>query len=177
MQVNVETVVPGNKQANGAVESTIQVVRNQANLFIQQIEQSCGVEDKLLFSSAHPLYQWAVIHSCWLHNRFNVTNGETSFERCTGRGYRGQLCIFGELVMGFFKPTAKGLPRWYRGVWLGRTFSNDGNVIACRGGLFITRSVRRIPNPWSLDDLGQVEITPQECLFGTLGTISLLCLN
>ena len=33
VQVNVETVVPGNKQANGAVESTVQVVRNQANLF------------------------------------------------------------------------------------------------------------------------------------------------
>ena len=170
IQVNVETVVPGNKQANGAVESTIQVVRNQANLLIQQIEQLCGCEDKILFSSAHPMYQWAVIHACWLLNRYNVTNGETAFERCTGREYRGQLCNFGECVMGFFKPTAKGLPKWYRGVWLGRTFSNDGNIVACRGGLFITRSVRRIPNPWSLDELGQVEITPQECSFGSLGT-------
>ena len=34
----------------------------------------------------------------------------------------------------------------------------------------MTRSVRRIPKPWSLDELGQVEITPQECLFGMLGT-------
>ena len=170
VQVNVETVVPGNKQANGAVESTIQVMRNQANLLIQQIEHCCGAQDKILFSSAHPLYQWAVIHACWLLNRYNVTNGETAYERCTNREYRGQLCMFGEGVMGFFKPTAKGLPKWYRGVWLGRTFSNDGNIVGCRGGLFITRSVRRIPNPWSLDELGQVEITPQECLFGTLGT-------
>lgn len=36
-------------------------------------------------------------------------------------------------------------------------------------GLFITRLVRRIPNPWSLDALGSVEITPQECAFATLG--------
>ena len=170
VQVNVETVVPGNKQANGAVESTIQVVRNQANLLIQQIEHFCGAQDKVLFSSAHPLYQWAVIHACWLLNRYNVTNGETAYERCTNRENRGQLCMFGEGVMGFFKPTAKGLPKWYRGVWPGRTFSNDGNIVGCRCGLFITRSVRRIPNPWSLDELGQVEITPQECLFGTLGT-------
>ena len=56
------------------------------------------------------MYQWAVIHACWLLNRYNVTNGETAFERCTGREYRGQLCTFGECVMGFFKPTAKGLP-------------------------------------------------------------------
>ena len=105
-----------------------------------------------------------------MHVGYNVTNGETAYERCTNRENRGQLCMFGEGVMGFFKPTAKGLPKWYRGVWLGRTFSNDGNIIGCRCGLFITRSVRRIPNPWSLDELGQVEITPQECLFGTLGT-------
>ena len=93
-----------NKQANGAVESTTQMVRNQANLLIQQIERLNTVVElkKILFSSARPLYQWAVIHSCWLHNRYNVTNGENSFERCTGRESRGQLCIFGECVMGFF---------------------------------------------------------------------------
>ena len=55
VQGNVETVVPGNKQANGALESTIQVVRNQANLLTQQIEECCEVEDKILFSSAHPI--------------------------------------------------------------------------------------------------------------------------
>ena len=63
--------------------------------------------------------------------------------------------------MGYLKPIAKGLPAWCRGVWLGKTFLNDANVVYCKNGLFITRSVRRIPNPWSLDSLGSVGVTPQ----------------
>ena len=49
--------------------------------------------------------------------------------------------------MGFLKASAKGLALWQRGVWLGKTQSNDAHIISCNGGLFITRSVHRIPNP------------------------------
>lgn len=166
----VERTVPGNSEGNGAAEVTVQVVRNQANLLIQQVEAFCGVNDRAIFGANHPLYHWAMVHASFLHNRFAVSQGETPFERCAGKMYSGKLCYFGECVMGYLKPTAKGLPAWYRGVWLGKTFLNDANVVYCNNGLFITRSVRRIPNPWSLDALGKVEMTPQECAFATLGS-------
>ena len=72
--------------------------------------------------------------------------------------------------MGFLKPSAKGLASWQRGVWLGKTQNNDAHVISCNGGLFITRSVRRLPVPWVLSELGNVEIAPWECSFATLGS-------
>ena len=166
----VELVVPGNKEANGAAEVTVQTIRNQANLLIEQIERAVGATDKVLFGASHPLYAWAVVHASWLHCRFAVANGETAYERSTGKEYHGRICIFGETCMGFLKPSAKGLASWQRGVWLGKTQNNDAHVISCNGGLFITRSVRRLPVPWVLSELGNVEISPWECSFATLGS-------
>jgi len=34
----------------------------------------------------------------------------------------------------------------------------------------MTRSVRRIPSPWILTEVGNVEMTPWECSFATLGS-------
>ena len=170
VHTTVELVVPGNKEANGAAEVTVQTIRNQANLLIEQIEKAVGATDKVLFSAAHPLYAWAVVHASWLHCRFAVSNGETAYERSTGKEYHGRICIFGETCMGFLKPSAKGLASWHRGVWLGKTQNNDAHVISCNGGLFITRSVRRLPVPWVLSELGNVEISHWECSFATLGS-------
>ena len=99
-----------------------------------------------------------------------MSNGETAYERCTGKEYHGKVCYFGETCMGYLKPTAKGLPSWQRGVWLGKTQNNDAHIISCNGGLFMTRSVRRIPSPWILSEVGNVEMSPWECSFATLGS-------
>ena len=170
VHTTVELVVPGNKEANGAAEITVQTLRNQANLLIEQVERSVGADGKVLFSALHPLYSWAIIHAGWLHCRFAVNNGETAYERCTGKEYHGKVCYFGETCMGYLKPTAKGLPSWQRGVWLGKAQNNDAHIISCNGGLFITRSVRRIPSPWILSEVGNVEMSPWECSFATLGS-------
>eukprot|EP00435_Cladocopium_sp_Y103_P018044 s405_g4.t1 len=116
VHATVETIVPGNKEANGAAEITAQTIRNQANLLIEPVERSLGAEGRVLFGVLHPLYSWAVIHASWLHCRFAVFNGETAFERCTGREYHGKMCMFGEVCMGYLKPSAKGLASWQRGV-------------------------------------------------------------
>ena len=169
VHTTVELVVPADKQANGAAEVTVQVVRSQANLLIQQVEKECGAGERVLFSAAHPVYSWAMLHACWLHNRFVVAHGETAFERCAGRVYTGKVCMFGESVMGFLKPSGKGLPSWQRGVWLGKTTLNDAHIVFSGGGIFITKSVRRLPSPWDLNAVGQVDIAPWECGFGALG--------
>ena len=170
VHTTVELVVPGNKEGNGAAEVTVQVIRNQANLLVEQVERSLGVTDKLLFTAHHPLYAWAVIHASWLHCRFAVSNGETPYERCTGKEYHGKICLFAETCMGYLKPSAKGLPSWQRGVWLGKTQNNDAHIISCNGALFITRSVQRIPTPWVPTEVPNVEMSPWDCAFATLGS-------
>ena len=104
-----ETIVPGNKPANGAAEATVQAIRNQANLLVNQIEKMCGAGDQIIFSANHPVYQWSIVHASFLHNRFNVTQGETPYERASSREYTGRLCTFGEQVMGYLNPKVKGL--------------------------------------------------------------------
>ena len=170
IHVTVETVVLGNKEGNGAAEITVQTIRNQANLQIEQVERALGADGKILFNALHPLYSSAILHSSWLHCRSAVANGETSYERCTGREYHGKICLFDEGCRGYLKPSAKGLASWHRGVWLGKTLNSDGHIISCNGGLFITRSVRRIPTPWISSELERVEMLPWECSFATLGS-------
>ena len=169
VHTTVEAATPGNSQGNGAAEITVQVLRNQANLLMQQLEDGCKAGSEI-FSAHHPMYSWAMIHSGWLHNRFAVSQGETPYERCTGRQYTGKLCMFGEQVMGYLKPSAKGLPSWQRGIWLGKTLMGDSHIVSTNKGLFVTRSVRRLPTPWSLEESGEVEIAPWECAFATLGS-------
>eukprot|EP00435_Cladocopium_sp_Y103_P024926 s1404_g6.t1 len=154
----VALVVPGNKEANGAAEVKVQTIRKQANLLTEQVERALGVTDKVIFSALHPLQAWAVVHAIWLHCRFAVSNGEAAYESSSGKEYHGKICLFGETCMGYLRPSEKGLASWQRGVWLGKTQSNDAHITSCNGGLFITRSVCRIPVPWILTELGNVEI-------------------
>ena len=56
MHVTVELAVPGNKEVNGAAEVTVQTIRNQVNLLIEQVERSLGADGRVLFGALHPLY-------------------------------------------------------------------------------------------------------------------------
>ena len=51
-----ETVGPSSHASNGAAEVTVKLVRQQANLLIQQIEQGVGIAD--VIGCQHPLYVW-----------------------------------------------------------------------------------------------------------------------
>ena len=108
-----ETVPPGSHASNGAAEVTVKVIRRHANLLIQQIEKGCGLGE--VIGCHHPLYQWALLHSCWLHNRFVVRQGHTAYELCANRPYTGRLALFGERVLGFLKLSTKGSPTWTKG--------------------------------------------------------------
>ena len=78
------------------------------------------------------------------------------------RLYTGRLALFGERVLGFLKLSTKGSPTWTRGIWLGKTVSNDVHIIAVPGSpqLFVMRSVRRLPKPGDMQMVGEVEASP-----------------
>ena len=86
--------------------------------------------------------------------------------------YAGRLALFGESVLGFLKRTTKGSPQWTRGIWLGKTMSNDVHIIAVSGSiqLFVTRSVRRFPKPWNMDGIASVEACPWSFGYASLGS-------
>ena len=155
-----ETVPPGSHASNGAAEVTVKVIRQQANLLIDQLEKGCGLGQTI--GCHHPLYHWALSHSSWLHNRFVIRKGSTAYELCANKMYTGRLALFVESVLVFLKRITKGSPQWTRGIWLGKTMSNDVHIIAVSGStqLFVTRSVRRFPKPWDMDGIASVEACP-----------------
>ena len=134
--VHHEPIVRGDHQSNGAAESTLQQLRLKAGILINQIEEAVA-GGRIIFSSNHPLYNWALLHAAWLHNKYVVSGGSTAFERAADRVYAGRLCMFGEVVLGCIKASRKAAPRLTKGIWDGKTLSNDGHII-------IHAEVRRI---------------------------------
>ena len=106
IRVLTETVGPSSHASNGAAEVTVKLVRQQANLLMQQIEQGVGIAD--VIGCQHPLYAWALLHACFLHNRYVVREGHTAYELCADRAYTGRLAMFGETVLGFPETDTQG---------------------------------------------------------------------
>ena len=77
--------------------------------------------------------------------------------------------MFGETVLGYIKTDRKAAPRWAKGIWLGKTLTNDTHIIAHGSGVFVTRSVRRLPTPFVLEELGAMEFGPWEFGYAALG--------
>ena len=146
-------------EANGGAETPVELIRSHANILVTHLESSCGA-DRQVFGCDHPIYSGALVHSAWLHNRFRVCQGQTAYERSCGRVYSGRLAQFGERVMGYVRQEKKGDPKWLPAIWLGETLSNDCHVLCDRGVILVSRSIRRLPNGFNLEMLGQVESAP-----------------
>ena len=155
IKVHDESVPVGDHQANGAAEVTVQVLRQKAGMWLQQIEDQVA-GGKTLFSSMHPIYGWALMHAGWTHNRFVVNFGQTPYERAQDRCYSGKLCMFGEDVLGYLR-VDKGGARWQHGLWLGKIASGDMHIIGTADGIFLTRSVRRNATPFNLNRFGDLD--------------------
>ena len=56
-----------------------------------------------------------------------------------------------------------------KGTWLGKTNANDAHIVAFQGTLFVTRSVRRLTNPFNLEALGEIEVGPWDHGLASLG--------
>ena len=129
---------------------------------------------KIIFGCDHPIYAWSLPHAALCYNRYRVVNGLTAYEACTDRQYSGKIATYAEMVYGFLKTAAKAGPQWRQGVWLGKTMQGDAHVSAVPSGdgcgIFTTRSVRRMPRPWSLDFVSNVESMPWDFGYAALGS-------
>ena len=86
-----------------------------------------------------------------------------------GRVYSGRLAQFGERVMAYLRQEKKADPKWLPAIWLGKTLSNDCHVLCDKGTILVSRSIRRLPNGFNLEMLGQVESAPCDHGLTSLG--------
>ena len=111
--------------ANGAVESTLQQVRLKAGILITQ--KKAEGASQIIFPCTHSMYCWALLHAAW-SNRYIVKQGTTA-ERSADRMHRKTFLVRWKCFGGYIKPDRKGAPRWCKGIWLGKTLTDDTHII------------------------------------------------
>ena len=79
--------------------------------------------------------------------------------------------MYGEEILGYLKTGLKAGPRWQHGFFwgLGKTMSGDQHIVGTSAGMFITRRIRRNPNSFNLDRLGDLKSWPWEFGHAVLG--------
>ena len=73
----------------------------------------------------------------------------TSFEVAQGKKYAGKIALFGEPVCGYCKARGKADAKWRVGLFLGKTEAQDAWIIGDGVDVMLTRSVRRVDQPWT----------------------------
>ena len=111
----------------GLVERAVRLVENQCRALLFDVQERTRVEIDPIFAAS----TWILRHSVWLLNRYQPhKGGATSFERLTGSPYRSPILSLFAMVeclvpsdrkLGGVLVFAKGAPRTFRSMWVGRT--------------------------------------------------------
>ena len=84
------------------------------------------------------IFAWLVEHVADVINRYHVgSDGKTVFRRLRGRPYGGEYFEFGSPINHRVTGRAPGgimQERWMPGIWLGRMWSSDEQVVTTPDG-------------------------------------------
>ena len=137
-------------QSQGHVERAVRLVENQYRALLFDVQERTRVEiDPISAASARILR-----HSVWLLKRYQPhKGGATSFERLPGSPYRSPILPLFAMVEcltpsdrkpGEVLVVAKGTPRTFRSMWVGRTEESDEHLVVNEIGHVVrARTVRR----------------------------------
>lgn len=95
---------------------------------------------------------WLVKDATWIYNPFLLhTDGQTSYERRSGRTYNRSICEFGEVLL--YRPMRHDIPKAESK--LGRCTQSDENYIGTSEGVLRTEEVKGPPKTarYQVDDL------------------------
>ena len=94
--------------ANGAIEVGVK----EFNVQMRKIKLCLEAHIKEELGARHPLVEWLIEHAAYLLTHTVIhADGKTSYERMTGRKFRGKLVEFGEQVLAkLVKPKPRSKP-------------------------------------------------------------------
>ncbi|CAE7338131.1 GIP [Symbiodinium sp. CCMP2592] len=147
LQTLVQNPAIGAKGSLGFCEKAIDSVRKLANTLLDQARHRTG----LSLPTTHVLFAWAFVHSAWLLNRYRVIGNMTAYERACGAKYSGRIAPFAEPVYFQLDVKQKGDKRWMLGILVSKSSLNDMYIIAGKDGIRLSRSIRRVGQPWELE--------------------------
>ena len=146
LETHMRTTKLYDSAGNSLAENAIQRIRGVAASLMEEVATQTG----LRFNAQHPLWSWCCRHSAWVLNRFQATQGTTSYELVYGRPYDGKVCRYGEVVHAYVKPKQgyKADPKWKIGICLGKSETQDCWIIGDGSRVFLSRSIRRVEQSW-----------------------------
>ena len=146
LETHMRTTKLYDSSGNSLAENAVQRIRGVAASLMEEIVVQTG----LRFSAQHPLWSWCCRHSAWIVNRFQATQGTTSYELAYGRPYEGKICRYGEVISAYVKHKQgyKADPRWKLGICLGKSETQDCWIVGDGSRVFLSRSIRRVDQSW-----------------------------
>ena len=157
---------PHEHQTNGAAEQAILSLRDIGSTLLQQV-RACGY----VLSNESDLVPWVYPHAATLHNQYAVTAGTTPYERAFGVQYRGKLAMWGETVyFSLAEPhRRKGKEKFVKGIFLGKSMQNDLNVCGTALGIYLSSTIRRLPESQQWDRILLKEFKGKPWRYGLAG--------
>eukprot|EP00435_Cladocopium_sp_Y103_P037705 s280_g10.t1 len=132
--------------SNALAENTVARVRQLAGSFMDQLHTKLNLK----LGTKNGLWSWAARHAAWTLSRYKAVKGATPYELVYGRPYVGTLLQFAEPCFAYVATSAKGMKKWIKGIFLGKTEGQDAFIIYDGSKVLLTRSTRRISQSWGL---------------------------
>ena len=109
----------GEPQSNGRVERAVRTIKGH----IRSMKDALYAMYKARIPADHPVLAWLPRHASATVTRYGMgKDGNTPYERWTGRRFKKDVVEFGECVW-YFKARSRGatgmMGRWSQGIWLG----------------------------------------------------------
>ena len=131
----------------GACDHLGQMIGGQIRALRLDLRQRLGI----ILPATHPAFGWMVRHAAFLLERFQPSRprgNKTPYEIVYAKPYSQAITCFGAIGMGR-SPEAltlpKAEPRWFDGVWYGRTYASGEHILSTAAGIRYCRSFRLLP--------------------------------
>eukprot|EP00971_Amphidinium_carterae_P104207 2063755-Amphidinium_carterae.2 len=144
----------------GCAEAAVRWWRAKLKTLKYHVQEKYAIEVDRSFE----IWSWLCRHAAWLTSRYKLrADGLTSHFAAFGASYTGDVVPFSETVLAKLplssgskqtignKRIPKHMTSWVKGIWVGKSDSNDDHIILTKDGVVRARTIRRLVSSSSYD--------------------------
>ena len=157
----------GDPQSNGDVEQAVCTIKAKTISILATLERDIKQKVPL----AHPVVGWAAQYAADCVNRYMLReDGLSAFQKLRGGNARQPVAKFGECVLfpmlkreqEKWGAEVEHAGRWAKGIWLGRSWNSNENLVVTANGISRPRTIRRLPTErkWRADLVQKITTAP-----------------
>ena len=166
----IEQARVGDSNSNGRVERAIQDFKGLTRTMRSALEARTDTKIRL----EDPIVPWMVRHAAQIINVCRVReDGQTSWQKMTGRRFYGKMVPFAEMVMFKIPKTKHRVgsfeDRWEVGCWVGIVPRSGEHLVATNTGVYKVSTIKRrmASERWSAEWVKGIVGSPAEPMPGS----------